>query len=76
MEGLGPKIFLQIREDIGGGWAGDGLSLGKPCRVLLSYMMQQTDNAKCSVEMEMPVLLVEINIASIILKKHFTVPAY
>ena len=58
MEGLGPKIFLQIREDIGGGWAGDGLSLGKPCRVLLSYTMKQTDNAKCSVEMEMPVLLV------------------
>ena len=71
MEGLGPKIFLQIREYIGGGWAGDGLSLGKPCRVLLSYMMKQTDNAKCSVEMEMPVLLVEIHIASICFKKAF-----
>ena len=58
MEGLGPKIFLQIREYIGGGLAGDGLSLGKPCRVLLSYMMKQTDNAECSVEMEMPELLV------------------
>ena len=56
---------------IGGGWAGDGLSLGKPCRVLLSYMMKQTDNAKCSVEMEMPILLVEIHIASISLKKAF-----
>ena len=65
MEGLGPEIFLQIREDIGGDWAGDGLSLGKPCRVLLSYMMKQTDNAKCSVEMEMPIQLVEIHIASI-----------
>ena len=71
MEGLGPEIFLQIREDIGGGWAGDGLSLGKPCRVLLSYMMKQTDNAKCSVEMEMPVLLVEIHITSISFKKTF-----
>ena len=71
MEGLGPEIFLQIREDIGGGWAGDGLSLGKPCRVLLSYTMKKTANAKCSVEMEMPVLLVEIHIASISFKQVF-----
>ena len=71
MEGLGRKILLQIRDYIGGGWAGDGLSLGKPCRVLLSYIMKQTGNAKCSIEMEMPVLLVEIHIVPISFKKAF-----
>ena len=58
------------------GWGVGGPSLGKPCRVLLSYIMKQTDSAKCLVEMEMPIVLVEIHIAFIILKKHFTVPAY
>ena len=77
MKGLGPKVFLQIRDRVHwSGVAGGGLSLGKPCRVLLSYMMKQTDSAKCPVEMEMPTLLVEIHIASISLKKHLTVPAY
>ena len=77
MEGLGPKVFLQLRDRVHWwGWAGGGLSLGKPCRVLLSYMMKQTDSAKSSVEMEMPILLVEIHIASLSLKKHLTVPAY
>ena len=72
MEGLGPKVFLQIRDKVHWwGWVGDGLSLGKTCRVLLSYMMKDTGNAKCSVEMEMPILLVEIHIASISLKKAF-----
>ena len=47
-----------------------------PCRVLLSNMMKQTHSAKRSVEMEMPILLVEIHIASIRLKKHLAVPAY
>ena len=77
MEGLGPKVFLQIKDRVHWwGWAGGSLSLGKPCRVLLSYMTKQTGNVKCSVEIEMPILLVEIHIASIRLKKHLAVPAY
>ena len=77
MEGLGPKVFLQIKDRVHWwGWAGGSLSLGKPCRVLLSNMMKQTHSAKRSVEMEMPILLVEIHIASNSLKKHLTLPEY
>ena len=76
MKGLGPVVFLQVRDRVYWWGLGDDLSLRKPCRVLLSYMVKQTYSAKCLVEMEMPILLVEIHIASITLKKHLTVPAY
>ena len=75
MEGLAPKAFPQIKEWVHWWRLRGDLSLGKPCRVLLSYMMKQTYSAKCLVEMEMPILLVEIQVASITLKKHLTVPA-
>ena len=76
MKGLGPVVFLQVRDRVYWWGLGDDLSLRKPCRVLLSYMTKQTGNVKCSVEIEMPILLVEIHIASIRLKKHLAVPAY
>ena len=72
MEGLGPKVFLKIRDKVhcwrlGRGWSITGKALQGPAQLY----DEQTDNAKCSVEMEMPIVLVEIYTVSISLKKAF-----
>ena len=75
IEGLGPKVFLQIRDKVHwcrvGEWSVPEKALQGPAQ-----LYDETESAKCLVEMEMPILLMGIHIASITLKKHLTVPAY